>query len=78
MSAGDFLEELEGELDRARVAAAAAVDRCEALVALRSRALAVAEGLGGVLRVEDVFESDDEEEAAQLRALAGRIVGDDG
>jgi hypothetical protein len=72
---GDFVDQLEDELSRQRRLAAAHVDRAEALVALRNRALAVAVELERAISVDDVFDAaQDEEERAQLTALVERIT----
>lgn len=53
---GDFLDALEEELRSAREDASKAVDRAEALVELRSRALAVSERLRRPLSPADLHE----------------------
>lgn len=70
----DFLEWIEDELDRERAEAAAHLDRCYALAALRSKALPVAKTLRRPLTPEDVLVVDDEHERAELRALALRVT----
>lgn len=73
----DILNDLDEEIRRARAEAARVVDRAQALVELRSRALAVAERLAGVpLRWEDVFSTGSERERAEARALAVRVAGE--
>lgn len=70
----DFLDWIERELDRERTEAAAHIDRCYALAALRSKALPVAQALRRPLTPEDVLVVDDEHERAELRALALRAT----
>lgn len=80
MVSADLRDHLEGELAAAREAAARAVDRVEALVALRSRAFtlgAAADAEGRTLEPDDLFEADDERERAELRALAQRAFPED-
>lgn len=70
---GDFLDALEEELTVARTAAAKAVDRAEALVELRSRAIAVSEELRRPLRPEDLqAHAGSEQERAEIAALVAR------
>ena len=71
----DFLDWIEDELTSARREAAHYIDRAEALAALRSRALPIAQRLRRPLTVDDVFASRDERERAELRALADRVTG---
>jgi anti-sigma factor RsiW len=72
---GDFLDQLEDELESQRRLAARHVDRAEALLALRNRALTVASDLERAITVDDVFASaSNEQERAELAALADRIL----
>jgi hypothetical protein len=72
----DVLEWVESELAAARTAAAHAVDRAEALVALRSLALErAAELVSPTLTLEQLQDGfADEEERAHFTALAHRIA----
>jgi len=70
----DFLSWIEDELVKERDEAAAHIDRAEALAALRSHALPVAQALRRPLTPEDVLVSDDEHKRAELRALALRVA----
>jgi hypothetical protein len=73
---GDFLDWIEDELALARREATKHVDRADALAALRSRALPIAQRLRRPLTPDDVFKSSsNEHERAQLQALADRVTG---
>jgi hypothetical protein len=72
----DFLDWIEDELANERREATKHVDRADALAALRSRALPIAQRLRRPLTPQDVFASaSDEHERAQLQALADRVTG---
>ena len=70
----DLLAALDLWLAAARQEAARAVDRVDALVALRSHALDVAHRLHRPLSPEDVFTGRTAEEQAHIDALRDRIV----
>lgn len=73
---GDFLDWIEDELAKERREATNHVDRADALAALRSRALPIAQRLRRPLTPDDVFKSSsNEHERAQLQALADRVTG---
>jgi hypothetical protein len=75
---GDFLDQVERELVRARRDLARRVDRVEALAALRSLALSVSADLQRAITAEDVFtQAKDERERARLQALTDRITRGD-
>ena len=72
---GDFLDQIESEIVMQRHLAAQHVDRAEALVAFRNRALTVGGRLNRPITVNDVFDgAANEQERAELRALADRIT----
>ena len=76
---GDFLDDLERELVRQRKVAAREVDRADALHQLCNRALSVSADLGRAITAQDVFSSaTNEQERAELRALADRIAPQEG
>lgn len=71
------LDELDDEVDRARQQAARAVDRVQALVELRSHALAVYDELRRPIYFADLFQPQDEETRAYVNALVNRITEED-
>lgn len=76
----DLIEHLERTLADVREQATVAVDRAEALVALRSRAFAIAARLapeGRTLEPDDLFAAEGERERAELNALARRAFPED-
>jgi hypothetical protein len=75
---GDFLDDIERELVHQRNVAAREVDRADALYQLRNRALSVSADLGRAVTAKDVISfAKNEQERAELRALADRIAPPD-